>query len=162
MSISFYLSGAFLMAQVFSLLSFFLSFFLSLPSVSVSDTYRKYPGKMSRSFTSINKKLINFNNILLLLSYLIKYDPLRRHGLQHTKLPCPSLSLESVFKLMSIESVLPSNHLSLCYSLLLLPSIFPSIRVSQRAGFSHQMAKVLISLGLLKETIFTVTHRHSQ
>ena len=32
-------------------------------------------------------------------------------------------------KLMSIESVMPSNHLILCHSLLLLPSIFPSIRV---------------------------------
>ena len=30
---------------------------------------------------------------------------------------------------MSIESVMPSNHLILCHSLLLLPSIFPSIRV---------------------------------
>ena len=32
-------------------------------------------------------------------------------------------------KLMSIESVMPSNHLVLCHPLLLLPSIFPSIRV---------------------------------
>ena len=32
-------------------------------------------------------------------------------------------------KLMSIESVIPSNHLILCHPLLLLPSIFPSIRV---------------------------------
>ena len=32
--------------------------------------------------------------------------------------------------LMSIESVMPSNHLILCHPLLLLPSIFPSIRVS--------------------------------
>ena len=31
---------------------------------------------------------------------------------------------------MSIESVMPSNHLILCYPLLLLPSIFPGIRVS--------------------------------
>src|SRR5574338_117291 len=30
---------------------------------------------------------------------------------------------------MSIESVMPSNHLILCHSLLLLPSVFPSIRV---------------------------------
>ena len=37
-----------------------------------------------------------------------------------------SLSLP---KLMSIESVMPSNHLILCYPLLLLPSIFPNIRV---------------------------------
>ena len=39
----------------------------------------------------------------------------------------------SLLKLMSIESVMPSNHLILCHPLLLLPSIFPSIRV-----FSNQ------------------------
>jgi len=39
----------------------------------------------------------------------------------------------SLLKLMSIESVIPSNHLILCRPLLLLPSIFPSIRV-----FSHE------------------------
>ena len=36
---------------------------------------------------------------------------------------------QSLPKLMSIESVMPSNHLILCRPLLLLPSIFPSIRV---------------------------------
>ena len=36
---------------------------------------------------------------------------------------------QSLLKLMSIESVMPSNHLVLCHPLLLLPSIFPSIRV---------------------------------
>ena len=35
----------------------------------------------------------------------------------------------SLLKLMSVESVIPSNHLILCFCLLLLPSIFPSIRV---------------------------------
>ena len=35
----------------------------------------------------------------------------------------------SLLRLMSIESVMPSNHLILCRPLLLLPSIFPSIRV---------------------------------
>ena len=35
----------------------------------------------------------------------------------------------SITKLMSVESVMPSNHLILCCPLLLLPSIFPSIRV---------------------------------
>ena len=35
----------------------------------------------------------------------------------------------SLPKLMSIESVMPSNHLILCHPLVLLPSIFPSIRV---------------------------------
>ena len=44
----------------------------------------------------------------------------------------PSLSItnsQSLLKLMSVESVMPSNHLILCHPLLLLPSIFPSIRV---------------------------------
>ena len=36
---------------------------------------------------------------------------------------------QSLLKLMSIESVMPSNHLILCRPILLLPSIFPSIRV---------------------------------
>ena len=43
-----------------------------------------------------------------------------------------SLSITSSWRLltlMTIESVMPSNHLILCHSLLLLPSIFPSIRV---------------------------------
>ena len=37
--------------------------------------------------------------------------------------------LLDMLKLMSMESVMPSNHLILCHPLLLLPSIFPSIRV---------------------------------
>ena len=36
---------------------------------------------------------------------------------------------QSLLKFMTIESVMPSNHLILCYALLLLPSIFASIRV---------------------------------
>ena len=39
---------------------------------------------------------------------------------------CPSLS-RSLLKLMSMESVTPSNHVILCHPLLLLPSIFPSV-----------------------------------
>ena len=40
-----------------------------------------------------------------------------------------SINFQSLLKLMSIEWVMPSNHLILCCPLLLLPSIFPSIRV---------------------------------
>ena len=43
----------------------------------------------------------------------------------------------SLLKLMSIESVMPSNHLILCYPLLLLPSIFPSIRVFSNESVLH-------------------------
>ena len=49
-----------------------------------------------------------------------------------TATPQSSLSItnsRSFLKLKSIESVMPSNHLILCHPLLLLPSIFPSIRV---------------------------------
>ena len=56
-------------------------------------------------------------------------DSFQPHGLQHTRLPCPSPSPRACFKLMSIESVMPSNHLVFCHLLLLLPSVFPSIRV---------------------------------
>ena len=67
------------------------------------------------------------------------------HVSEHTQLSCvqlfatpwtaalqASLSItnsQSLFKLMSIESVTPSNYLILCHPLLLLHSIFPSIRV---------------------------------
>ena len=46
---------------------------------------------------------------------------------------------QSLLKLMSIKSVVPSNHLILCHPLLLLLSIFPRIRVCSL----HQVAKVL-------------------
>ena len=42
---------------------------------------------------------------------------------------------QSLLKLMSKESMIPSNHLILCHHLLLLPSVFPSIRV-----FSNELA----------------------
>ena len=45
----------------------------------------------------------------------------------------PTTNSRSLLKLMSIESVMASNHLILCHSLLLLPSIFPSIRVFSKA-----------------------------
>ena len=43
----------------------------------------------------------------------------------------------SLLKFMSIESVMPSNHLILCHPLLLLPSIFPSIRVFSSESVLH-------------------------
>ena len=43
----------------------------------------------------------------------------------------------SLLRLMSIESVMPSNHLILCCPLLLLPSVFPSIRVFSNESVLH-------------------------
>ena len=51
------------------------------------------------------------------------------------RLQTPITVSQSLLKLMSIESVMPSNHLILCHLLLLLPSIFPGIRV-----FSNESA----------------------
>ena len=53
---------------------------------------------------------------------------LRLHGMQHVR-PLSVTNSRSLLKLMSIESVMPSNHLILYRPLFLLPSIFPSIRV---------------------------------
>ena len=60
-------------------------------------------------------------------------NSMRFHGVQHARLPCPSLS-PSLLRFMFIESVMLSNHL-IFYHLLLLPSIFPSIWV-----FSNELA----------------------
>ena len=70
--------------------------------------------------------------MLLLYSYSVMSDSLWPHGLQ------TSLSFtipQSWPKLMSIESMMPSNHLIHYHPLLLLPSIFLSIRV-----FSNELA----------------------
>ena len=64
-------------------------------------------------------------------------NSLQPHGLQHTRPPCPSPITEVYSKLMSIESVMPSNHLILCCPLLLLPSIFPSVRVFSNESVLH-------------------------
>ena len=47
------------------------------------------------------------------------------------------INSQSLLKLMSIESVMPSNHLILCRPLILLPSIFPSIRVFSNESALH-------------------------
>ena len=59
----------------------------------------------------------------------IMSNSLQPHGLHHAKASLSIIISRSLLKLMSIESVMPSNHLILCCPLLLLPSIFPIIRV---------------------------------
>ena len=56
-------------------------------------------------------------------------DSLWSQGLQHPGLPVHHQLNSCLLKLMSIESVMPSNYIFLCYPILHLPSIFPSIRV---------------------------------
>ena len=70
----------------------------------------------------------------LMFSHSVVSNSLRLHGLLHTRLPCPSPSPGACSNSCS-WSVIPCNHLILCCPLLLLPSIFPSIRV-----FSNELA----------------------
>ena len=49
--------------------------------------------------------------------------------MQHARLPHPSPSSGACSQFMSIKLVMPSNHFILCHPFLLLPSVFPSIRV---------------------------------
>ena len=71
------------------------------------------------------------------ISCSVMSNSLRPYGLQHARPPCPSPTHKGLLKLMSIESVMPSNHLNLCHSLLLLSSIFPSIRVFSNESALH-------------------------
>ena len=69
-------------------------------------------------------------------SFSVVSDSLWPHELQHTRPLCPSPT-SGVYSTMSIESVMPSNHLILCPPLLLLPPIPPSIRVFSRESTLH-------------------------
>ena len=81
---------------------------------------------------------------LILLSYFssfqfscwVMFNSLWPYGLQHTSLPV-YCQLSEVIQLMSIESVMPSNHLILCHTLLLLPSIFPRVTVFSNGSVLH-------------------------
>ena len=61
----------------------------------------------------------------------------RKDGGEEPKVIQKSQLDRSLLKLMSIELVMPSNHLILCHPLLLLPSIFPSIRVFTNESALH-------------------------
>ena len=92
--------------------------------------------KLAYAFSLTNRKQMDssfsrFNSALLLSCVRLFVTP-------WTTARQVSLSIndsQSLPKLMSIESVMPSNHLFLCRPLLLLPSIFPSIRL-----FSNESA----------------------
>ena len=91
----------------------------------------KYKG-LRRGNTALKRTKLRDNNYLTtrLTSSVTQSCPtLRPHLLQHARLPCPSPTPRAYSNSCSIKSVMPSNHLILCHPLLLLPSIFPSIRV---------------------------------
>ena len=73
-------------------------------------------------------------------SHSVVSDSFRPRGLQHARPPCPSPNFQSLLKLVSIEPVMPSNHLILCHPLLFPPSVFP-------ASGSFQMSQFFTSGG---------------
>ena len=81
----------------------------------------------SAQHSTVPQYCLLFIDSLLLFSHSVMFNSLQPHGLQHARLPCLTISrhLSDSCPLM----VMPSNHLILYHPLLLLPSIFLSIRV---------------------------------
>ena len=78
---------------------------------------------MSRMFASVSQ-----------FGRSVETDSLWPHGLQDS---LPFTNSQSLLRLLSIKSVMPSNHLNLCHPHLLLPSIFPWNRVFSNESFLH-------------------------
>ena len=87
-----------------------------------------------------NCPLAIFLHTIMYISSVQSFSHVRLFVTPRTAACQASLSITnswSLLKLMSIESVMPSNHLILCHSLLLLPSIFPSIRIFSNESLLH-------------------------
>ena len=102
-------------------------------------TFLGFSPLKSKSRNSMNLHTYNNNKTVPRISQFscsVMLDSLRPHGLQQARPPCPSPT-PGVYSNISIESVVPSNHLILCHPFLLLPSIFPSIRVFSNESALH-------------------------
>ena len=121
------------------------------PSYSLGFSGHNGMHRSTRSFRSTYRLLVsrrdpqNFNQWLFVIVQSLSH--IRLFVTPGTTACQASLSLTiswSLLKLLSMEPVMSSNHFILCYSLLLLPSIFPSSRVfSNEFSSFHQVAKVL-------------------
>ena len=87
---------------------------------------------VNTTFFILKSMCCSFFNPLFMRHQFSSVQSLSRVRLFKTPWTAAHLSItnfQSLLKLMSIQSVMPSNHLTLCHPLLLLPSIFPSIGV---------------------------------
>jgi len=127
----------------------------TLPGLSYGFMFLKiydfiYYDFMGFFMWTILKVFIESAIILLLFSYILVFWPqfssvqllscVRLFATPWTAAHQASLSItnsRSLLKLMSHESVMPSNYLILCHPLLLLPSIFPSIRIFSNESVLH-------------------------
>ena len=102
-----------------------------------TNTTQGWEKCFARQIINTDKIFDGENHILqcdLLFSLSVMSDSLWPHGIQQARLPLSFTISWSLLKLMSIELLMPFNHLILCHPFL-LPSIFPSIRV-----FSSELA----------------------
>ena len=83
---------------------------------------------------------INMNKFIVQFSLSVVFDSLRPHGLQHPRPPLSITNSQSLFKLKSIESGMPTNHLIFCFP---LPLCLQSIPASE----SFQMSQFFTSGG---------------
>ena len=132
--------------------------------------------------------IILCNNILF-SSGAVMSDTLQPHGLQHTRLPCPSpasLSItnsQSLLKLMFIRLVMPSNHLILCWPFFSCLQSFPAsgsfpMPIAKYWSFSFSIISsseysvlpmisfkiylfvLLVVQGTRKSLLNTIVHKH--
>ena len=97
-------------------------------------------GTRSLGFIIFSRALVTQRNDSVQFSSVQSLSHVRLFVTPWTAARQASLSIansHSLLKLMSIESVMPSSHLILCRPLLLLPSVFPSIRVFSNESVLH-------------------------
>ena len=109
---------------------------------SVSSTF--LPSFIFPNHISEESNNASFVDVCLICRYFLGHphqfsrsvvsNSLRPHGPQHSRLPCPSPIPELAQTHVHLV-VMPSNHLIFCHPLLLLPSIFPSIRIFPMSQF---------------------------
>ena len=105
-----------------------------LPNPGIKPTSLKYPALAGRFFTTgatwEAQRSFGVWSLSSVWLFATPWTAARQASLSFT-------ISQSLLKLMSIESVMPSNHLILCYPLRLLTSIFPSIRVFSNESGLH-------------------------
>ena len=111
----------------------------AVPSIrsDLSLSGRSFYFTLSLKVLSPERTIANTLLYSLLFSHSVMLNSLRLHELQHTRLPYPSLSPGVCSDSCPLSRRMPSSQLILCHLLLILPSIFPSIRVFSNVSALH-------------------------